>query len=264
MTDPLRRTLVTAAPAALLAACAAPSSAPAPATATGSPPATAPGTPAAPRPWATDRPAFSIIDVDVRDGKGFGEYVVGHAPTIAAAGGAFLVAGATPRVVEGSWPQRRMVVHQWPTAQAFLDWYASPAYAPWKRMRHAAAQANVILVQGLVAAPAMPPSPPAFSLVDIEVSDMPAFLRYVQGHGASLQAGGGVFLSAGGRIEVIEGTWSPRRVVLHRWPDADAFRRWYDSAGYRPWRDVRHGASKANVVLLDGLSAAQKTQRALP
>ena len=45
---------------------------------------------------------------------------------------------------------RSMVIHQWPTAQAFLDWYHGPAYAPWKPKRMAAATADVILVQGLI------------------------------------------------------------------------------------------------------------------
>lgn len=231
----------------------------------GSPPAAAPAaTPVAtPRPW-TDQPAYSIVDIDIRDGKAFGEYVAGHTPTIAAVGGRFLVAGAMPKAVEGSWPARRMVIHQWPSAQVFIDWYASAAYAPWKKIRHGASSANVILVQGIAGSPPSPEVAPAFTLVDIDVRDGAGFGRYVQGHMPGLRAAGGVFLVAGGRIEVIEGTWAPKRVVLHRWPDAATFQRWYGSDDYRPWRDLRHSVSQANVVIAEGLSEKGKGERRMP
>ena len=106
-----RRDFVTTLPVLLAAGgCAAPPQAPAP-------------TPApTPRPW-TDAPAYSIVRVEIRDGRAFGEYAAGHTPSVAAAGGRFVVAGALPQTIEGSWPARRMVIHEWPRPQAFLDWY---------------------------------------------------------------------------------------------------------------------------------------------
>ena len=114
-------------------------------------PSPAPAATGAPRPW-TDQPAYSIVRIEVRDGKAFGEYVAGHTPTIATAGGTFLVAGARPQSVEGNWPNRLMVIHQWPNARTFIDWYESAAYAPWKRLRHSASSAQVVLVQGVAGA----------------------------------------------------------------------------------------------------------------
>ena len=233
-----------------------------------SPPAESPNP--SPKPSAdaaaapTDKPAFSIVDVDIRDGKAFGEYVVGHTATLAAAGGKFLVAGARGEAIEGSRVPRTMVIHEWPSMQAFHAWYDGPAYAPWRAKRWAVSSADVILVQGI--APSAPSATvsPAYSVVDIEVRDPQVFGRYVQGHTATLQAAGGSFLAAGSRIEVIEGAWSPKRVILHRWPDVQAFRTWYASEAYRPWRELRHSVSSANVELVAGLSEAQKTQRKLP
>ena len=157
-----------------------------------------------------------------------------------------------------------MVIHQWTSAKAFFDWYNGAAYAPWKPKRHAASSANVILVQGLAESPPSPTVSPGFTVVDIDVRDSQAFSRYVQGHIESLRAAGGQFLAAGGRIEVIEGDWNPRRVILHRWPSTQAFRDWYASDAYRPWRDLRHSVSSANVMLASGLSDAQKAERKMP
>lgn len=216
-----------------------------------------------PRPW-TDQPAFSIVRIDVRDGKAFGEYVAGHTPTIAAVGGRFLVAGAMPQTIEGNWPARRMVVHQWPNAQVFLDWYDSPAYAPWKRLRHSASSADVVLVQGVAAAAASADVAPAFVVIDVDVRDGPAFGRYVQGHMPGLRAAGGSFLVAGGHIQVIEGRWTPRRMVMQQWPAAANFQRWYESPEYRTWRDLRWSAASTRVALVEGLSDRTKAERRMP
>ncbi|MBN8507831.1 MAG: DUF1330 domain-containing protein [Burkholderiales bacterium] len=246
-----RRDVVALLPALLGAGCATPP-----------PQAPAPSPAAAPA-W-TDQPAFSIVRIDIRDGKAFGEYVAGHTPTIAAVGGRFLVAGAVPQTIEGEWPARRMVIHQWPNAQVFLDWYASPAYAPWKRLRHSASSAEVVLVQGVAGAAPSPEAVPAFVVIDVDVRDAAAFGRYVQGHMPGLRAAGGAFLVAGGRFEVIEGNWTPHRLVMHRWPSAADFRSWYGSAEYRPWRDLRWSAARADVALVEGLSEKAKAERRMP
>jgi uncharacterized protein (DUF1330 family) len=215
------------------------------------------------KPW-TGKPVFSIVDVQVNDGKAFGEYVVGHSATVAEAGGKFLAAGARGESIEGTRKPRNIVIHQWPSAQTFFDWYNGAAYSQWKPKRYAASSADVILIQGLIDSERSETFSPAFTIVDIEVRDPQVFGRYVQGHMQSLSSAGGVFLAAGGRIQVIEGTWSPKRVILHRWPDEMAFRNWYKSDEYRPWRELRHSVSSANVVLANGLSDAQKIQRKMP
>lgn len=226
-------------------------------------PAPAPG-PAAPvRPW-TEQPAFSIVRLNVRDARGFGDYLTGHLPTIVAAGGRFLAAGAVPQTVEGDWPLRRMVIHQWPSANAFFAWYESSAYAPWRQIRQRAAETDVVLVQGVASSAPSESTPPAFAVIDVDVKDGAAFGRYVQGHMPGLRTAGGEFLAAGGRFQIVEGTWFPRRVVLHRWPSMSAFRGWYDSADYRPWRDMRWAAAVADVALIEGLSEAQKRERGMP
>jgi len=212
----------------------------------------------------TDQPAFSIVCVSIHDGKAFGQYVAGHTPSIAAAGGRFLVAGSLPTAIEGEWPARRMVMHQWPRPKSFLDWYDSAAYAPWKRLRHSASSADVVLMQGVAAADLEPVNNPAFVVIDVNVHDGAAFGRYVQGHMPGLRAEGGAFLAAGGRLKVIEGSWAPRRLVLQRWPSTADFRRWYESAEYRPWREQRWRAASTRVALVEGLSAAARKERRLP
>ena len=94
-------------------------------------------------------PAYSIVDVRVRDEARFQQYVDGHMATLTPYGGRFLVAGGRFDVVEGDWTPHLLVVHRWPSRAAFYDWYGSEAYRPWKRLRRASSTANVVLVEGL-------------------------------------------------------------------------------------------------------------------
>ena len=94
-------------------------------------------------------PAYSIVAVTVSDSTLFQRYVDGHMGTLAAFGGRFLAAGPDFETIEGQWPGRIVVVHEWPDRAAFHAWYGSEAYRPWKAMRFAAATANVVLLDGL-------------------------------------------------------------------------------------------------------------------
>jgi uncharacterized protein (DUF1330 family) len=131
-------------------------------------------------------------------------------------------------------------------------------------MRRAASHSDFVLVQGVASSAPVAEVPPAFVLIETEVRDAAAHARHLQGQAASLRAAGGEILVAGGRLEVIEGDWTPKRLDLQRWPTAAAFRSWYLSSEYRPWREMRQAAAHTNVALLVGLSEKMKIERRMP
>jgi len=94
--------------------------------------------------------------------------------------------------------------------------------------------------------------PPAYAIIDVDVRDAAGFEEYVAGHTETVERYGGTVVVAGGRQEIIEGEWVPRRLVVHRWPSAEAFKRWYDSEDYRPWKVLRQRVADASVVLVEG------------
>jgi len=232
-------------------------------TAVTSPVPRSPSPPPAAGGW-TDKPVFSLVRVQIRDARAFGDYLGGHLPTIGAFGGRFLAAGALPQPVEGDWPLRRMIVHQWPSAQVFFQWYESSPYAPWRQIRQRAADTDFVLAQGIAPSAPSARQPPAFVVADVDVRDTTTMSRYARDQLPLLRAAGGELLVSGGQLEVIEGTWEPRQLELQRWPSTAAFRAWYDSPGYRPWRDLRWSASQSDMALLEGLSEAQKSERSMP
>jgi len=100
-----------------------------------------------------------------------------------------------------------------------------------------------------------------YSLVAVTVKDPELFQRYVDGHQGTLEKFGGRFLIAGSDFETIEGTWPGQIVVVHVWPDRNAFHAWYASSDYKPWKELRFASAEAKVVLIDGLPADSSEKR---
>jgi len=88
-----------------------------------------------------------------------------------------------------------------------------------------------------------------YLLLDVTVKDRAKFMEYVEGHKASMQQYGGKLLFRSNDMEVIEGSWRPKLLVVHEWPSEDAFKDWYNSKEYEPWKRLRKEAMDMNMVL---------------
>jgi uncharacterized protein (DUF1330 family) len=94
---------------------------------------------------------------------------------------------------------------------------------------------------------------PAYFIVDIDVTDPTAFEEYRKAVPATVEKYGGKFLVRGGRMEVVEGSWQPERVVVTEFPSLEQAKRWYDSEEYRALKALRLRTSKGNVILVEGV-----------
>jgi uncharacterized protein (DUF1330 family) len=94
---------------------------------------------------------------------------------------------------------------------------------------------------------------PAYFIVDIDVTDPTAFEEYRKAVPTTVQKYSGKFLVRGGRMEVIEGSWRPKRVVVTEFPSLEQAKRWYDSEEYRALKARRLRTSKGNVILVEGV-----------
>ena len=94
---------------------------------------------------------------------------------------------------------------------------------------------------------------PAYFIVDIDVTDPTAFEEYRRAVPATVEKYGGKFLVRGGRMEVVEGSWRPKRVVVTEFPSLEQAKRWYDSEEYRALKALRLRTSKGNVILVEGV-----------
>ena len=95
------------------------------------------------------KPAYVIIEVDIKDAAAFQRYVEGHQLTLEPYGGRFLAASSQVEAIEGKWQPKRIIIQQWPSVKAFKAWYNSTEYQRWKALRQQAAETQAILVEGL-------------------------------------------------------------------------------------------------------------------
>jgi len=69
---------------------------------------------------------------------------------------------------------------------------------------------------------------PAYVIVNVEIRDTAQYETYKQMAPASIEAFGGRYIVRGGQVDVLEGRWSPRRVVVLEFPDRTKARQWWE------------------------------------
>jgi uncharacterized protein (DUF1330 family) len=93
----------------------------------------------------------------------------------------------------------------------------------------------------------------AYVIIDIDVKDQLAYEEYKKRGAPTIIAHGGKPLARGGKTEVLEGSWQPKRMIVLEFKDAQAAKEWWNSEDYHQAKKFRLGAASANVVLLEGL-----------
>jgi uncharacterized protein (DUF1330 family) len=93
---------------------------------------------------------------------------------------------------------------------------------------------------------------PAYITVDITIDDPQTYERYKQLAPPSIAKYGGRYLARGGTTTTLEGDWSPARLVILEFTDADTARRWWASPEYAEAKALRQSCARTQMVLLDG------------
>jgi uncharacterized protein (DUF1330 family) len=94
---------------------------------------------------------------------------------------------------------------------------------------------------------------PAYVIVDIEVHDTEAYDQYRKLVGETLTRYGGKFIVRGGNIDVLEGDWKPKRIVVLEFETLARAREWYDSEEYRIPKQLRMKAATGNIIAVEGI-----------
>ena len=94
----------------------------------------------------------------------------------------------------------------------------------------------------------------AYLVVDADIHDVEAYDRYKAGARPILERHGGEYIARGGALDVVEdGTWTPTRLVIVKFPDAASARAALDDPDYAPLRALRQGAAKATLAIVEGV-----------
>ena len=93
----------------------------------------------------------------------------------------------------------------------------------------------------------------AYLVTEIEITDPAGYEEYRKGVGATLAAyRGRNLVRPGGKMEVLEGDWAPKRLVILEFPNIAQLKAWYDSPEYRPLLAIRLRTAKSKMVLIEG------------
>ena len=92
----------------------------------------------------------------------------------------------------------------------------------------------------------------AYLIVNIDVTDPEAYEEYKAGAAAVVAKHGGTYLVRGGQFDVLEGNWTPTRLVILQFPDRAALDAFYIDPEYAPLKALRHSAAATDAIAVDG------------
>ena len=91
---------------------------------------------------------YIIARVRVDDMEMYSKYTAQTPDAAAKFGGKFLVRNGKREAVEGPEEERRVVVIEYPTFEAARDFYYSDEYQEIVKIRHAASEGEMLLIEG--------------------------------------------------------------------------------------------------------------------
>ena len=93
----------------------------------------------------------------------------------------------------------------------------------------------------------------AYVLVQVEVHDPARYEDYKRMVPPSLEKFGGRFLARGGATEALEGTWSPKRMVILEFPDVARAKEWWASEEYAAAKALRQATARTEMIVVSGV-----------
>ena len=93
----------------------------------------------------------------------------------------------------------------------------------------------------------------AYIIVEIDVHDPVGYEDYKKLAGSTVEAYGGKYIVRGGKTEVLEGDWKPKRIVVLEFPSTDQAKGWLNSKEYAEPRKMRHRTAKTNMIVVEGV-----------
>ncbi len=94
----------------------------------------------------------------------------------------------------------------------------------------------------------------AYIIADVTVTDAERMAKYREWSTKAMQEHGAESLVRGGECEVLEGPWTPGRLVMLRFKDRATAKAFYNSQTYTHARTLREGAGIMRMVLVDGVN----------
>ncbi len=93
---------------------------------------------------------------------------------------------------------------------------------------------------------------PAYVLVQVDVTDPETYEQYKPLVPPTIAQYGGRFVVRGGKTESLEGSWSPKRLVVVEFPSVEQAKKWWSSSEYAPAKALRQRSAKTEMIVIEG------------
>ena len=87
------------------------------------------------------------------------------------------------------------------------------------------------------------------------MNDAKTYERYKELAQNSLAIYGGRYIARGGATTILEGSWSPKRLVILQFADASSARAWWDSPEYAEAKAIRQRCARTEMLIVEGYEA---------
>ena len=93
--------------------------------------------------------AYMIVEVKIKDSEKYDDYKKLTPASLEPYGGKFIVRGGSAELIEGKEKPNRIVVLEFENSEKAKGWWNSHLYNEAKKIRQAAAETRMILVEGV-------------------------------------------------------------------------------------------------------------------
>jgi len=93
----------------------------------------------------------------------------------------------------------------------------------------------------------------AYLIAEHLITNPERFEEYRSKVAPMIERVGGRYLTRGGSHEILDGGWTPTRVVVIEFPDMATLKAWYNSPEYQPLIAIRRGAGADVLIAIDGI-----------
>ena len=93
----------------------------------------------------------------------------------------------------------------------------------------------------------------AYIIANVEVTNAEQYEEYKRLSTIAMRAHGAEVCVRGGNVEVLEGDWAPKRLVMLRFPTMDQARAFYNSVESDAARRAREGSAVMRMIVVEGV-----------
>jgi uncharacterized protein (DUF1330 family) len=93
----------------------------------------------------------------------------------------------------------------------------------------------------------------AYIIANVAVTNPAQYEDYKKWSSEAMKAHGAEVCVRGGKVEVLEGDWSPQRIVVLKFPSVEAAKKFNESPEYGKARASRQGAAIMRMIVVEGL-----------